>query len=693
MLLALSSCIALLLSCIGFVVNDISLLHTNKVNELTSVAQVLASNSTAALAFLQPAPAEELLNSLHERHGVECACLFDAEKNVFARYRAADSVATKLEYPATIGHSFSKDGFLTVAVPVEEAGEQLGVVVLRTTVDDLQGQIYHYLGIAAGVTLASLLVAILIGAKLQRFISDPLVKLAATIHRVKDEGDYSIRVEKPSDDEIGELYEEFNAMLSRIEFADEALHLAHEELRETNAGLEERVLARTEELSQANAELEYNEKRVRAIVESASDGIFTIDGHLTIQSVNRAAESIFGYSADELIGQNSQILMAATDGTRNAAVLAEYIGNEDRTLLGERREVEGVRRDGTRFPMELTICEAALRDQIVFTGFVRDLTAFKEAETQLLQMNDQLVEASRRAGMAEVANNVLHNVGNVLNSVNVAAALLNETVRNSEVRDLNRVLQLIAEHQDDLGDFMTRDPRGVHLPAYLIEAGRVLGDEQASLLDKLQSLTKNIDHIKNIVSTQQSYAGMSGVEQVVELDELLDDALNINVGSLDRHHISVSKEYDNLPAVTLDKQKAMQILINLIGNAKHAIRDADTDDGQIQLRIVRKENWVILQVTDNGVGITPDNLEKIFRHGFTTKKDGHGFGLHSAVLAAKEMGGSLTASSNGAGTGATFTLKLPLTSKAEKVFESLRDSNTFRSRSDRATVTQPATNG
>ena len=137
----------------------------------------------------------------------------------------------------------------------------------------------------------------------------------------------------------------------------------------------------------------------------------------------------------------------------------------------------------------------------------------------------------------------------------------------------------------------------------------------------------------------------------------------------------------------------MQILINLIGNAKHAIRDADTDDGQIQLRIVRKENWVILQVTDNGVGITPDNLEKIFRHGFTTKKDGHGFGLHSAVLAAKEMGGSLTASSNGAGTGATFTLKLPLTSKAEKVDESLRDSNTFRSRSDRATVTQPATNG
>jgi hypothetical protein len=90
-------------------------------------------------------------------------------------------------------------------------------------------------------------------------------------------------------------------------------------------------------------------------------------------------------------------------------------------------------------------------------------------------------------------------------------------------------------------------PRGKHLPGYLIEAGRVLGNEQAAMLEKLQSLTKNIDHIKNIVSTQQSYAGMSGVEQIVELGELLDDALNINVGSLDRDRIKVSKEYDIVP--------------------------------------------------------------------------------------------------------------------------------------------------
>jgi len=665
MLLALSSGIALLLSCFGFVVNDISLLRKNKVDELTSVAQVLASNCTAALAFFQPAPAEELLNSLTQRHTVEYAYLFDADREIFARYDGAKRKVNAPEYPAEMGHSFSSDGFLTIAVPVMEGEDQLGVMVLCATVSELQGQIYRYVGIATAVTLASLLVAVLIGSRLQRFISDPLVTLAATIHRVKEDGDYSIRVEKPSDDEIGDLYEEFNAMLSRIEFADAALHRAHEELRETNAVLEERVLTRTKELSLANAELENNENRVRAIVESASDGIIAIDDGFIIRSANPAAERIFGYATEELIGQNAQTLMAAENGTQHAAILAEYIGHEDRKLLGERREVQGLRRDGTAFAMELTVCEAVLHDQVVFTGFVRDLTEIKEAETRLLQMNGQLVEASRRAGMAEVANNVLHNVGNVLNSVNVAAALINETVRNSEVKDLNRVLELVSQHREDLGDFLTKDPRGQHLPGYLIEAGRVLSREQAMLQEKLHSLTKNIDHIKTIVSTQQSYAGMSGVEQIVELGDLLDDALNINVGSLDRHHIEVSKEYDRIPPLSLDKQKAMQILINLIGNAKHAIRDSEAEKGKIRLRIARQEHWVKVQVTDNGIGITRENLDKIFRHGFTTKKDGHGFGLHSAVLAAKEMGGSLAASSEGTGTGATFTLKLPL--KLKKV--------------------------
>ncbi|MBP85183.1 MAG: hypothetical protein CMJ64_00440 [Planctomycetaceae bacterium] len=275
-------------------------------------------------------------------------------------------------------------------------------------------------------------------------------------------------------------------------------------------------------------------------------------------------------------------------------------------------------------------------------------------------MNEHLVESSRQAGMAEVANNVLHNVGNVLNSVNVAAALVGESVRGSEVTDLNKVLNLVNERRDDLPGFLETDPRGKHLPKYLIEAGQTLAHERESVLEKLGALTKNIDHIKDIVSTQQSYAGMSGVEQIVGLTELMDDALQINSGAFERHRIEVVREYDQLPPVCVDKQKVMQILVNLIGNANHAIRDAELVNGRVHLRVKRLDEWVNLQVVDNGIGIVEKTKIRLFRHGFTTKKDGHGFGLHSAALAAKEMGGTLSVHSDGPRTGATFTLKLPL---------------------------------
>jgi PAS domain S-box-containing protein len=654
MLMALASGVALLLSCAAFVCNDISMMRQEKIHELSSVAEVLGWNSTAALAFFQQRPAEELLHSLKRRPEIEAAYLFDADRELFASFNRLTEPAAPPACPDFTGHAFLKDGFLDVVVPIVEDDEALGYIQLRTTIGDLQGQIHRYIAIATGVMMASLLVAVLIGSRLQRFISDPITNLARTIKHVKEDGDYSARVAKPADDEIGELYDEFNGMLERIEVADSALHRAHEELREINAGLEQRVQERTEEL-------EYNENRVRAIVESAGDGIFTTDENGIVQTVNPAVEEIFGYSADKLIGENVTRLLAPEFTNQHLDLLADYDKVRKRDNLGERREVEGVRRDGSCFPMELTVCEASLRDQLVFTGFVRDLTKIKEAQHQLAAVNEQLMDASRTAGMAEVANNVLHNVGNVLNSVNVAAALLHETVRNSEVGDLNRVLAIIDDHQSDLSEFIGNDPRGRHLPQYLVEAGRTLEREQDTVLDKLVSVTKNIDHIKDIVAAQQSYAGMSGVEQMCELNELMDDALHINSGALVRHCIEVEREYDDLPPICVDKQKVMQILINLIGNAKHAIRDGGRTGGRIHMQVVGEEEWVRMEVVDDGVGILPENLERVFRHGFTTKEDGHGFGLHSAALAAKEMGGSLVANSDGPGTGATFSLKLPLT--------------------------------
>lgn len=287
---------------------------------------------------------------------------------------------------------------------------------------------------------------------------------------------------------------------------------------------------------------------------------------------------------------------------------------------------------------------------------------------ELSQVQAELLTTARQAGMAEIATNVLHNVGNVLNSVNVSAELISNRVRTSKVPGLEKVVQLINEHGDELDDFFTNNPKGKLLPDYLGKLSVTLQGEQRAILEELTQLAKSIDHIRDIVTTQQSYAGVSSVFEEFQICELVEDALRISAGSLSRHKISVVKEFGNVSPMFLDRHQVLQILINLISNAKHAMDSTIEQEHKIILRVnLTQEQTMQVQVIDNGEGIPPENISRIFVHGFTTRKDGHGFGLHSCVLAAQGMGGRLTAFSEGVGQGAVFTLELPLTLKAKEV--------------------------
>ena len=211
---------------------------------------------------------------------------------------------------------------------------------------------------------------------------------------------------------------------------------------------------------------------------------------------------------------------------------------------------------------------------------------------------------------------------------------------------------------------MTQDEKGKLLPTYLATLADHLTGEQEQLLNELDSLTKNIGHIKEIIRAQQAYAGRSGVLQRVSIPDMIEEALHMNASSIERYQIQLARDYADLGEIEADKHKLMQILVNLIRNAKDALVEAQLAVPQLTLRIALTEtNKVRISVTDNGVGIAPENLTKIFEHGFTTKKHGHGFGLHSCALAAKEMGGCLTMHSDGPGKGATFTLELPMSSE------------------------------
>jgi signal transduction histidine kinase len=305
-------------------------------------------------------------------------------------------------------------------------------------------------------------------------------------------------------------------------------------------------------------------------------------------------------------------------------------------------------------------------DQYLGIIRVRDLVRLQSAlvgERFRIQeaMHRRLLAVSRQAGMAEVATGVLHNVGNVLNSVNVSASLAMENARNSKVSSLEKVVALLQPQRGQLGDYLTNDPKGRLVPEFLIQLAGRLRAEQTAQLRELEALAKHIGHIKNIIAMQQRYAKVSGILEQVPVEELVEDGLQINAEALARHGVTLERRFAPVPPVVADRHKVLQILVNLIRNAKYAVDKSASPTKRVIVSIQAPTlKQVQIQVQDNGVGIAPENLNHIFAHGFTTKKDGHGFGLHSSALAAKEMGGALHAHSDGLGLGALFTLVLPV---------------------------------
>ncbi len=299
-------------------------------------------------------------------------------------------------------------------------------------------------------------------------------------------------------------------------------------------------------------------------------------------------------------------------------------------------------------------------------GIFMDITEQKNAATELAKLNEQVAKSQRQAGMAEVATGVLHNVGNVLNSVNVSAILLRDNVKKSQIQNLVKATHLLRDHAGDTTAFLTSDPKGQRLPGFFIKLGDHLAAEQRSWQEELEGLGKNIEHIKEIVAMQQSYARLSGVSEALDAKGLVEDALRINESAFSRHGVTLVRDFQEVPKVIVDKHKVLQILINLMRNAKYAMDDSGKSEKTMTVAIRGGDQGrVWIEVVDTGIGIPPENLARIFQHGFTTKQDGHGFGLHSGANAAREMGGNLTARSDGPGHGATFILELPAARPAE----------------------------
>jgi signal transduction histidine kinase len=543
LLVLLAGGVTILLSSAALMVNNFYLLRSSKVQELHALASVLGANSTAALTFDDPAAARDVLTSLRLQPAVEFACIYNIQRESFATYaNAAAAKQPTPPLPAENGHNVAGFRHVDITQPIVQGGHKVGTIYVRATFQDLFVQLVRSMVVVVVLILFSVGNAVVLSSRLQRSVSKPILELAEAAQKISADRDYSIRVQKQADDEIGTLCDEFNAMLGEIQQRQRQLHEAH-------GNLEVRVEERTRQLASAVREL--------------------------------------------------------------------------------RREVADRQR----------------------------------TEDELKKVHQQLIETARQAGMAEIATGVLHNVGNVLNSVNVSATLVSDRLRKLRVGELSRALDILEANAAEIGRFFTEDEKGKQLPGFLRLVTNNLARDRSLLLEEIQSLIKNLDHIKTIVAMQQSYAGVAGIVESVDVAGLMDDALKMVASSLQKYHIEIVREYDELPAVQTQKQKLLQILVNLATNAKDALAACDRSERRLVVRIGMRyaagQDRVAIEVSDNGLGIQQENITKIFSHGFTTKKHGHGFGLHSSANAARELGGSLSAHSDGPGRGASFTVELP----------------------------------
>ncbi|MFY0579454.1 sensor histidine kinase [Cystobacter fuscus] len=325
-------------------------------------------------------------------------------------------------------------------------------------------------------------------------------------------------------------------------------------------------------------------------------------------------------------------------------------------LLGHIASQAAISIENARLYADIHQAKAALRDAN------DELERRVDERThELKEAQARLVEMARAAGMSEIASNVLHNVGNVLTSAVVNLETTRHAVGASRVVRVRQVATMIEEHRETLVDFLTKDPRGSRLPDYVSALASELIKEQTNLQESLDAMNRHLEHIRAIVQVQQTYAKTPLLTEECDLAQLVDDTLRIQYTSLQRHGVTLTREFALLPRVQLDKHKVMQILVNLVANAKYAMDAMPEQHRHLRVRLTADNGWARIQVTDNGVGLAPDVQGKLFTHGFTTRKDGHGFGLHSSALAAKMLGGRLTLESEGPGKGATATLEIPFT--------------------------------
>jgi len=589
------------------------------------------------------------------------------------------------------------------AGPLDYGGRQWGSIHVGLSLDSYDASVRHISRRTAGMAVICILLGLIPSLLYARHFVGPILQLREVVEKVAG-GDYTARARIKSDDEIRQLANAFNNMadaivqrnriLESVRFTAQSLQSTHEWGSVIDPVLAKiglaanasRVLVGEKHASPDGAALgsirfEWTAAAIEPWMQTWQNRGLEETGLESLASRLEEGEMIVA-RRDEMKAWPepqpeapplSQIIAPILIGDVLWGILVVQDCTRDRDwgkaeqdsirAVAEMLSASILRQNAQH---DLVEAKSDLERRVVerTRELVEQIVAKDQAHAELEEAQKRLIELSRISGMAEVATAVLHNVGNVLNSINVSATIIADRLNASRVSQLSELARLLKENQSNLSEYLADDPKGQRILPYLDKLSRHLLEERDELSQELNGLAKHVGHVKDIVALQQTHAKTAGVLETIAFHSLIEDALRMTIAEMDRHGVQVTKEIEAVPLMSTDRHKVLQILLNLMRNAKDAVKASGTLPRKITVRAcsVGTER-VRFQLVDNGVGIPKENLARVFSHGFTTKRDGHGFGLHFGALTASQLGGSLSVESAGLGCGATFTLELPLQAK------------------------------
>jgi len=371
----------------------------------------------------------------------------------------------------------------------------------------------------------------------------------------------------------------------------------------------------------AEIALRESELRWRSIVDTVPDAIIVIDAAGTVESFSPAAERLFGYNAEEVVGCNVKMLMPQPYRDAHDGYLGRYMRTGERRIIGIGRIVVGQRKGGETFPMELAVGEFASPSGNFFTGFVRDLTDRQEAERRIEDLQSELLHASRLSVMGQMASTMAH--------------------------ELNQPLTAVTNYLE----------AGRHLLSAGAAAPEQIGELMEKAVVQAQRAGEVIRQLRQFVSKGETE------RRVQSLNQLVEEALALGLVGARPSGVRVTLELDHaLPAVMVDPVQIQQVVLNLVRNAIEAMETVTRRELTIATYISGDE--IEASVADTGPGIAPELADRLFQPFVTTKKTGMGLGLSICREIVEAHHGHLTAAARDTG-GTVFRLTLPKVSQGE----------------------------